>query len=95
MAISISHQCLVRSWTFAGTHSFLAGLFILPSRQSIVNRFRTSGRNWFRTIIRTVEKKTSQSFLRCLLRRYAELRTKCGQSCTQMNGGKTSNVAGN
>ena len=37
MAISIFHQCQVRSWPFAGTHRFLAGLFTFLSRQPTVN----------------------------------------------------------
>ena len=76
MAISISHQRLVRSWTFAGAHSFLAGLFILPSRQSIVNRFRTSGRNWFRTIIRTMKKKQVRVF--CIV--FWDVTLSCAQN---------------
>ena len=37
MAVSIFHQCLIRSQPFAGTHRFLAGLFTFLSRQPTVN----------------------------------------------------------
>ena len=37
MAVSIFHQCLIRSLPFAGTHRFLAGLFTFLSRQPTVN----------------------------------------------------------
>ena len=53
MAINICHQCLVRSQPFAGTCRFLASLFTFLSKQPNVNQLRTTGRNWFRTIITT------------------------------------------
>ena len=59
MAINISYWCLVRSWTSAGTHRFLAGLFTFLSMWPIVSWLGAGGRNWFRTIITTM-KKTSQ-----------------------------------
>ena len=57
MAINIFHRCLVRSRNFPGTHRFLAGLFTFLSRRPVVNRFRASERNWFRTIITTTRKR--------------------------------------
>ena len=79
MAVNIVHWCLVRSWPFAGTCRFLAGLsglFTFWGRWPIVSQFRASGRNWLGTIIMTAEKRKKEkvkSFLRCLLQHYAEL----------------------
>ena len=58
MAVSIfysQYSCPVRSWPFPDTGRFLAGLFTFLSRRTFVNRLRASGRNWFRTIIMTME----------------------------------------
>ena len=84
MAINILNQNLVSSQPFAGTGRFLAGLFNFLTREPIVNQFRASGRNWFKTI--TMKKKRF-CFPRCLLRYYEEMRNVVSCACAWWGGG--------
>ena len=71
----------VRSWPFAGTGRFLAGLFTFLSRRPIVNwlRIGASGRNSW------LWKKTSRTeFSACLSQHYAELQNVAGPTCKWM-----------
>ena len=94
MAINISHWCLVRSLPFAGTRRFLAGLLTFLSRQPIVNCFRASGRNWFRIIIMSMKEKSRSEFSALSFMTWCWA-ANSSQSCLQMNGGESSNAAGN
>ena len=78
--------CLVRSWPFAGTGIFLAGLFTFLSRLPTVNWLRASARNWLISIIRTTKKSKQISFLHCLSWHYAELQNVVSPACRSMAG---------
>ena len=88
MAINIFHQYLVRSWSFAGTGIFLAGLFTFLSRWPNVNQLRALGRNWFRTVVMTMKNKTkNKSEFSALSSATLHWAAKSGQAHIQMNGG--------
>ena len=59
--VLMQFQTHVCSSTFSGTYRSQAGLFTFLSRQPIVNQLRTSGRNWFRTIIITIIMTTKKT----------------------------------
>ena len=86
MTINILHWCLVRCWSFAGTHRLLAGLFTFLSRQPVVNRLRANGRNWFRIITTAGERKKSEFSVLS----YCDIMLSCKMwlSHMQMNGMK-------
>ena len=80
-------QCLEKKM-FAGTHRFLTCLFTFWIRWPIVSWLRANGtgRNWFRTIIKTIKKKKkSQCSVLFLVTLYCAV--KGGQSCMQMKSG--------
>ena len=91
MAINISHQCLVRFWTFTGTCRFLAGLFTFLTW---VGSLLSTGSELVEvTIIMTMRRRRKSMFFALSLTTLCSA-TKCGWSCMQMNG-ETDNAAEN